>query len=93
MRLEVRRRLSGGNRVEMRSWLELALSAAVVRRAIKYAVVVGVILIAINHGDVILAGEVSLAGVLKMILTLFVPYAVSTSSSVAAMREINVDRI
>ncbi len=43
--------------------------------------------LAINHGDAIVGNDVSGDRVLKMILTLFVPYAVSTSSSVAAMRE------
>jgi len=76
----------------MRSWLEIALSAGVVRRALKYAVVVGVLLIAINHGNAILTGEVSLTRVFQMILTVFVPYAVSTSSSVAALREIDAEK-
>jgi hypothetical protein len=58
----------------------------VVRRALAYAVVVGGILIAINHGDAILAGDVSGARLLKMGLTAMVPYAVSTLSSVSAMR-------
>ena len=59
-----------------------------VRRALIYAVVVGGILIAINHGDAILAGEVSGARLLKMGLTAMVPYAVSTLSSVGALRSL-----
>lgn len=76
----------------MHSWIRLACSRVVVIRALKYALVVGAILIAINHGDVILSGDVSAAQVSKMILTVFVPYAVSTSSSVAAMRELDARR-
>jgi len=68
-------------------WLELATSWPVVRRALKFAVVVGAILIAINHGDAILQGEVGPDRLLKMGLTVLVPYAVSTLSSVGAMRE------
>ena len=67
-------------------WLELARSPAVVRRGLCYAAVVGPVLIAINQGDVILAGGVQTVHLLKMLLTLAVPYAVSTLSSVAALR-------
>ena len=65
----------------------LAFEARVVRRAIGLAVVVGSLLIAINHGDAILAGDVSAGRWLKMGLTVLVPYTVSTVSSVMAMRE------
>jgi len=71
----------------MRSWLSLACSAPVVRRALKVAVVVGVVLIGINHGEAIVDNDVSTGRVLQMILTVLVPYAVSTWSSVAAMQE------
>ena len=70
----------------MGDWLELAASGAVVRRALKFAVVVGAILIAINHGDALLRGEMDGVRVVKMILTPLVPYAVSTLSSVSAIR-------
>jgi hypothetical protein len=48
--------------------------------------VVGSILIAINHGDALLQGRLDTERVFKICLTLLVPYAVSTSSSVAALR-------
>ena len=67
-------------------WFQAAISAQVVRRALKYAVVVGAILIAINHGDAIVSGKVSAERWLKMGLTVIVPYCVSTLSSVEAMR-------
>ena len=56
------------------------------RRALGYAVVVGAILIAINHGDALLRGEVDGVRALKMGLTVLVPYVVSTLSSVQALR-------
>ncbi len=71
----------------MRRWLRLATSKPVVRRALKFAVVVGAILISINHGDAILGGDIDSVRFAKMILTVFVPYAVSTASSVAAIME------
>ncbi len=66
--------------------LTLAKSSTVVRRALAYAVVVGPILIAINHGDAILRGEIDGNHLFKMALTVVVPYTVSTLSSVSAMR-------
>ena len=71
----------------MKSWIELATRPTVVRRALGYAVVVGAILIGINHGDALLRGELTGLRVFKMCLTVLVPYTVSTLSSVGAMRE------
>ena len=68
-------------------WFEVARSGPVVRRALVYLVVVGSILVAINHGDALMRGEVDSARLFKMILTPLVPYAVSTLSSVGAIRE------
>jgi hypothetical protein len=74
-------------RAQMKEWLRLASSPSVVKRALGYAIVVGLILITINHGDAILRGELSRTRILKMALTVLVPYVVSTLSSVGAMRE------
>ena len=64
----------------------LALDAAVVRRALLMALVVGPILILINHVDAILQGEIGPVRALKMALTMTIPYLVSTYSSVGALR-------
>ena len=74
----------------MSDWFQLALSRPVVRRALVYAVVVGAILILINHGDALLRGEFEPSRLLKMGLTVLVPYTVSTLSSVSAMRSFGV---
>jgi hypothetical protein len=71
----------------MKESLRLALQPSVVKRALKYAVIVGMVLISINHGDAILHGNVSGGRVFKMALTVLVPYVVSTLSSVGALRE------
>jgi len=71
----------------MKERFQLAFQPSVVRRALKYAVVVGFILIAINHSDAILSGHVTRGILLKMLLTMMVPYAVSTLSSVGALLE------
>jgi len=70
----------------MSEWLRLARDPSVVRRALKMAAVVGPILIAINHGDALLRGDVDGMRAFRIFLTVFVPYAVSTVSSVAALR-------
>ena len=68
------------------SWLTMATSPAVVRRALLTMLVVGPILISINHGDALVHGAIDGARASKMALTLLVPYCVSTVSSVAALR-------
>lgn len=71
----------------MTEWLRLATDRSVVRRGLRYAVGIGTLLIVINHGDALLRGNVSIGRLLRMALTVTVPYAVSTASSVSAMRE------
>lgn len=71
----------------MTEWFRLACGASVVRRALLYAIVVGTVLIVINHGDAIVRRDISLARLIRMALTVAVPYIVSTSSSVGALRE------
>jgi len=68
-------------------WLRLATSSSVVRRASAVAVVVGTVLVAINHGDAILRGDFPLGRGVRVVLTVLVPYCVSTYSSVGAIRE------
>jgi hypothetical protein len=70
---------------EAARWLALARQRAVVLRACKFALVVGAVLIAINHGDALLAGDVAPRRWLQMGLTVLVPYVVSTLSSVGAL--------
>ena len=67
-------------------WMGLATSSSVVRRATVVAIVVGTILVAINHGDAIVRGDVGLGRLLRIALTVMVPYCVSTYSSVSALR-------
>ncbi len=73
----------------MGEWLRIALQPSVMRRGLGYAVVVGAILILINHGDALLRGDVDSVSLAKMGLTVLVPYLVSTSSSVGAIRAAN----
>ncbi len=71
----------------MREWLRIAMSPPVLVRGCKVAVVVGAVLIAINHGDAILRQDVNATRLWKMALTVLVPFLVSTSSSAQAIRQ------
>ncbi len=74
------------------TWLRLAAEPAVVRRALAYGVIVGALLVAINHGDALLAGQMDVGRWLRAGLTVIVPYCVSTASSVAARLEAGAHR-
>ena len=74
--------------VRSMSFLERCAQAcrwSVIRRGLKFAVVVGTVLIGINYGDAILSGELARFDYLKMALTVMVPFVVSVLSSVGAM--------
>jgi hypothetical protein len=76
----------------MKEWLQLAFDRAVVRRALICVVVVGAVLITINHGDALVDGDVTPGRIVRMALTLLVPYCVSTVSSVGAIRALRRTR-
>jgi hypothetical protein len=67
------------------TWFRLAVEPHTLRRGLAYAFVVGALLIGINHYEVLI-GEGTLTGerLVKMGLTVLVPYLVSTFSSVGA---------
>jgi hypothetical protein len=71
----------------MSEWLLLCLSKSVIKRALLSALVVRAILIAINHGDAILHRQVDQDRVMKRLLTIGIPYLVSTFSSVSTIRQ------
>jgi hypothetical protein len=71
----------------LNEWLLLARSPRIVHRALRYAIGVGAVLIVINHGDALLRGDISVVRVLRIILTVIVPYCVSTASAVNAILE------
>jgi len=68
------------------SFIDIALSRKVFSAAIKIALVVGSLLALINHGDAILAMEVSVSRWFQIGLSYLVPYSVSTYSAVRAVR-------
>lgn len=72
-------------------WTRLVFAPDVVWRGVRYAVVVGAILIAINHGDALIRGDVDRTRLWKIGLTILVPYCVSALSSVGAIRRMRHD--
>ncbi|HEX9729699.1 MAG TPA: nitrate/nitrite transporter NrtS [Gemmatimonadales bacterium] len=72
----------------LRLWWRLVCDRTVVLRGLKYAVVVGAILVMINHGDAILRGDLGAGRLVRIGLTVLVPYCVSALSSVGAIRQL-----
>ena len=62
------------------------LYPSVLRRSLITAAIVGTVLTVINQGDRILSGEFTPGMALKMGLTYCVPFAVSTSGALGALR-------
>lgn len=70
---------------DMREFLVLCFTSSIAKRASVTALVVGAILIIINHGDALISGQIDTNRLFKIILTVFVPYIVSTVSSASAI--------
>ena len=64
--------------VNIRLALPIFFSKSVVSRAAKVAIIRGVILALINHGGLILSGNISTECWMKKLITCFVPYAASS---------------
>jgi hypothetical protein len=71
---------------QLRAWLSVATRRSVLLQALATAVVVGTILMAINHGDALLNGRLDAGLVLQIGLTYVVPFLVSAGSSATALR-------
>ena len=73
----------------LRVALPLFFSKSAVSKAVKVALIVGVILAFINHGGVILSGSITSECWIKMLLTCFVPYTVSSVTATLNIMEHN----
>ena len=76
----------------MREFLSLCFTKRIVKRASLTALVVGATLIVINHGDALLSGQVDINRLFKIILTVLVPYIVSTVSSASTILSMRGDQ-
>ena len=73
--------------VDLRIALPIFFSKPVATRAAKVAVIVGVILAFINHGGVILSGNITAECWVKMLFTCLVPYTVSSVTATMNIME------
>ena len=67
--------------------VELFVRKDVAFRALKIALIVGIILAGINHGDHLIKGEMTTNNWIKIIITFCVPYCVSSFSSAMAIKK------
>lgn len=65
---------------------KVATRSDVLLRAFKMASIVGIVLAIINHGDHILLQTMTFNNWIKIMITFFVPFCVSTISSVLAIK-------
>lgn len=65
--------------------MSTACSRDVVVTAIKISLVVGTLLVFINHYPALSTGAIARENILQIVLTYMVPYGVSTYSSTAAL--------
>ena len=71
------------------SFLSIATKGKVVRRSLIVAAIVGSLLVVINHGGCILSGGFDTGCWVRSLLSVVVPYLVSTVSSVLSELERN----
>ena len=69
---------------EDQKFLKSLVESQILLRSLKIAVVVGTILVCINHGDLILKGDTEKIEWYKIALTYIVPYCVSTYSAIVS---------
>ncbi len=76
----------------MEMFLKYATRPATLKRAAKVASVVGTVLAAINHYDMLLSGVYSTRRCIQILVTYMVPFSVSTVSSALQGREMELRR-
>ena len=69
------------------TFLALATRPDIMRTALKVSLLVGTVLVAINHGHAIAQGQIDLFRAIQIPLNYLVPYCVSTFSAVRAAQK------
>lgn len=77
----------------MIEYLQIAFRGTTIKRALKYTLFVGAILVTINHGDAILAQAIDSDRALRIALTITVPYIGSTIATVALVRAMRRNKL
>ena len=68
----------------IKEYLSLATRRSIVKRGLGFSIVVGSILVLINHGDRLNSDDINQIPIYKVLLTYLVPYVVSSLSSIQA---------
>lgn len=66
---------------KVNQWLEIITRKDIIKRSINISLCVGTVLALLNHGDKLLINQITSSDVCKIIITYFVPFSVSTYSS------------
>jgi hypothetical protein len=67
--------------VKRLKWLQIATRPDIIKRSVKISLTVGTFLAVLNHGDKLVTADINVLDVFKIITTYFVPFCVSTYSS------------
>jgi hypothetical protein len=77
----------------MKLFLKYAMNREIVITSIKVAVVIGTILALINHYDAILSGTLNSTGIIQILLTYLVPYAVATYGAAKHAQRVELEKL
>ena len=77
--------------MNFRTFFTISTDRSTVVRAVKIALIVGVVLVAVNEGNAILHGDIDMIGWIRAGMNFVVPYCVSTVSTVLAQAETNTN--
>ncbi len=69
----------------LRIWMQQALRTDIVGRGLRFALIVGTFVTAINQGDVLTGNEITPGDLIKILLNYCVPYFVSTYADLTVL--------
>ncbi|MEZ9464361.1 nitrate/nitrite transporter NrtS [Vibrio splendidus] len=65
-------------------FIKTAGEPTILKRSLKVSIIVGTILMLINHGEKLLSSNIDATLIIKILMTYCVPFCVSTQASVSA---------
>ncbi|MEZ8306981.1 nitrate/nitrite transporter NrtS [Vibrio splendidus] len=65
-------------------FVKTAGEPTILKRSLKVSIIVGTILMLINHGEKLLSSNIDATLIIKILMTYCVPFCVSTQASVSA---------
>ena len=69
----------------LRFWMQQALRPDIVGRGLRFALIVGTVVTAINQGDVFTGSQITPGVLIKILLNYCVPYFVATCADLAVL--------